>query len=377
MQVNIFFLSAAPNTCPEGTFDLDYSGRRVIPLTRETIGGATHGIDFSGASATVRFEPDETTAFLRVFPQADDENEDGEGVKIGFGTAPQGVRIGAPSTATVMFEEPGMPAVNMNPSPGTISENRGVSTVSAWLGCPTEYDVTVRVETGDPSSPDDFTLSDNRTLTIPAGSKWSTGTGTVTAVDNVVHEPDRPEGTVTGLPGGDGGERADAVHRRRTTPSGWTLRLSPRLHLGERRRQHGDGATQRHGERRRHGDGRGLADGARGRERLHAERDDADDRGGLTVAATPESRAVVGDFELSATRVLTETVTITCGAVSGVTGAHPDVEPSNRPPAFSARIYAFEMWGQPRGCFGDVRVGAVRAADPDREPVTYAWLLVT
>ncbi len=170
------------------------------------IGGATHGVDFYGASATVRFEPDGTTAFLRIFPQADDDEEEGEGVKIGFDTAPKGVSIGTPSTATVMFEEPGMPVVNMSPSPGTIAENGGVSTVSAWLGYPTDYDVTVtvRVETGDRSSTDDFTLSENRTLAIAAGSKWSTGTVTVTAVDNLVDEPDKPvwvKDLVTGLPG--------------------------------------------------------------------------------------------------------------------------------------------------------------------------------
>ena len=78
------------------------------------IGGATHGVDFYGASVSVRFEPDETTAFLRIFPQSDDDDEEGEGVKIGFGPAPKGVLIGTPSTATVMFEEPGMPAVNMS-----------------------------------------------------------------------------------------------------------------------------------------------------------------------------------------------------------------------------------------------------------------------
>ena len=205
-QVNLF-LSAAPNTFPDGTFDLDYAGRLVIPLTREMIGGATHGVDFYGASASVRFEPDETTAFLRIFPNADDEDEEGEGVKIGFGTAPKGVSIGTPSTATVMFEEPGMPAVNMSLSPRTIAENEGVSTVSAWLGYPIDHDVTVtvRVETGDTASSDDFRLSENRTLTIAAGSKWSTGTVTVTAVDNLVDGPDmKPvwvHGSVTGLPG--------------------------------------------------------------------------------------------------------------------------------------------------------------------------------
>ncbi len=205
-QVNIF-LSAAPNTFPDGTFDLDYAGRLVIPLTREMVGGATHGVDFYGASVSVEFEPDETTAFLRIFPQADNRDEEGEGVKIGFGTAPRGVIIGTPSTATVMFEEPGMPAVNMSPSPGTIAENGGVSTVSAWLGYAVDHDVTVtvRVQTGDRSSSEDYTLSENRTLTIASGSKQSTGTVTVTAVDNPVDGPDlKPiwvHGSVSGLEG--------------------------------------------------------------------------------------------------------------------------------------------------------------------------------
>ena len=134
------------------------------------IGGATHGADFYGASASVRFAPSATTAFLRIFANADNRDEEGEGVKIGFGTAPKVVRIGTPSTATVMIEEPGMPSVFMSASPPTISENGGVSTISAWLGYVTEYEVTVtaRVETGDRSSPDDFTLSEHRPLTIPA-----------------------------------------------------------------------------------------------------------------------------------------------------------------------------------------------------------------
>ena len=100
-----------------------------------------------------------------------------------------------------------MPQVSMSPSPRTISENGGVSTVTAWLGYSTDYNVTVtvRVETGDTSSSDDFVLSDNRTLTIAADSRWSTGTVTVTAVDNPVDGPDSKavwvHGSATGLPG--------------------------------------------------------------------------------------------------------------------------------------------------------------------------------
>ena len=285
-QVNIF-LSAAPNTFPDGTFDLDYAGRLVILLTREMIGGATHGVDFYGASASVRFEPDETTAFLRIFPNADDEDEEGEGVKIGFGTAPKGVSIGTPSTATVMFEEPGMPEVIMSPSPATISESGGVSTVSAWLGYPMDHDVTVtvRVETGDRSSTDDFTLSENRTLAIAAGSKWSTGTVTVTAVDNLVDEPDKPvwvKGSVTGLPGVTEAS-ARTLYIEDDDELTVMLKLSP-TSISE----NGGVSTVT-----------AILNGA------------ADDDVTVTVSAAPVAPAVAGDFTLNGT-----TLTITAGEMS-------------------------------------------------------------
>ncbi len=286
-QVNIF-LSAAPNTFQDGILDLDSAGRLEIPLTREMVGGATHGVDFYGAAAYVRFEPGETTAFLRIFPQADDRDEEGEGVKIGFGTAPPGVRIGTPNTATVMFEEPGMPTVNMSPSPGTIAENGGVSTVSAWLGYSTDYNVTVtvRVETGDLSSADDFRLSENRTLTIEAGSRWSTGTVTVTAVDNPVDGPDRKplwvRGSVTGLPGvTDASARNLYIEDDDTT--GVTLVLSP------------PSISENAGESTVTATLNGTVS------------DDVT----VTVAAAPVSPAVANDFTLSGT-----TLTIEAGETS-------------------------------------------------------------
>ena len=104
--------------------------------------------------------------------------------------------------------------------------------MSAWLGYETGYEVTVtvRVETGDTASSDDFILSENRTLTIPADSKRSTGTVTVTAVDNLVDGPDlKPvwvHGSVTGLPGTtDASSRTLYIEDNDTT--GVTLALTP------------------------------------------------------------------------------------------------------------------------------------------------------
>lgn len=48
-----------------------------MPITRESLGGATHGVDYYGVPAYVRFEPAETITFFRVFPNADDRRRSG------------------------------------------------------------------------------------------------------------------------------------------------------------------------------------------------------------------------------------------------------------------------------------------------------------
>ena len=137
---------------------------------------------------------------------------------IGFGTTPKGVRIGTPSTATVTIEEPCMPMVAMSPSPGTISENGGVS---AWLGYPTEYEVTVRVVTGDSSSTDDFTLSEKPDADDPGRLEVWHGDGDAHGGGRLRAQPD--EGLVgarvaDGAARNNGGQCAESVHRRRRSP---------------------------------------------------------------------------------------------------------------------------------------------------------------
>ena len=56
---------------------------------------------------------------------------------------------------------------------------------------PTAVTLTVSAAPVNPAVAEDFTLSANRTLTIAAGQTSSTGTVTITAVDNVVDAPDK------------------------------------------------------------------------------------------------------------------------------------------------------------------------------------------
>ena len=85
------------------------------------------------------------------------------------------------------------PTVSLVLSSDLILENGGSATVTATLsGASSEaVRVTVSAAAVSPAVAADFTLSGNRTLTIAAGDTTSTGTVTVTAVNNAVDAPDK------------------------------------------------------------------------------------------------------------------------------------------------------------------------------------------
>ena len=107
--------------------------------------------------------------------------------------------------------------VTLKLTPDSIGENGGVSTVMAGLDRASKVVTTVVVSATAvaPAVPGDFTLSQNRTLTIPAGERSSTGVVTVRAVDNSVDAPDTMV-TVSGT-----AENINGV----TPPSAVTLRI--------------------------------------------------------------------------------------------------------------------------------------------------------
>ena len=113
-----------------------------------------------------------------------------------------GVSNPADETLTILDDETA-PTVSLALTPSTISENGGKSTVTATLSAATSAEVTVTVSASaeSPATNDDFTLSTGRTLTIAAGSTSSTGTVTITAVDNTVDAPNKTV-TVSGVASG-------------------------------------------------------------------------------------------------------------------------------------------------------------------------------
>ena len=186
------YLSAPPNTLDPV---VDASGQFKIPLVATPFGGARRGIDFHGPG-TAKFWLNETRTGLGVWAHEDDRVEEGHGVVVTFGTLPDGVilAVGKPTTMTIDFiDGPSGPRVSFDLDPATISENGGTSTISASMNKTADEDVTLTVAADplDPAVAGDFTLSTNRTLTITAGSRQSTGLVTLTAEDNDLDGPSK------------------------------------------------------------------------------------------------------------------------------------------------------------------------------------------
>ncbi len=91
------------------------------------------------------------------------------------------------------------PVVTLSLSHGVILEGE-FSTITANLNIPTTETTTITIlaEATPPALDSDYTLSENRILTIDAGATTSSGAVTITAVDDQIDGPDK-EVTVSGI----------------------------------------------------------------------------------------------------------------------------------------------------------------------------------
>ena len=94
--------------------------------------------------------------------------------------------------AVTITDDDASPAVTLSLSDASISEDGGIATVTASLdhGSSVATTVTVSVAPDTPATSSDYSLSTNRVLTIAAESTASTGTVTITGVDNDIDAAD-------------------------------------------------------------------------------------------------------------------------------------------------------------------------------------------
>ena len=149
-QVTVSF-GAASYTVAEGgtvevtvTLSADPKREVVIPLTATEQDGAT-GADYSDVPESVTFESGDTSKTF-TFEAADDTlDDDGESVKLGFGTLPAGVTAGDTAESTVAITDDDKPAsvtVNFEQDSYTVAEG-GTVTVKVTLSDDPEMTVTV------------------------------------------------------------------------------------------------------------------------------------------------------------------------------------------------------------------------------------------
>ena len=161
------------------TLSVDPEREVAVQLTHDPQGN-TGSADYSGVPGSLVFQKGDTEKSFTFSATADDVDDDGESVALGFGTMPDRVTAGA--TATVTITDDDAAGVTISESTLTIAEG-GSSTYTVVLN--TEPTGTVTVTIGGTNT--DVSVDDT-TLTF-TDQDWNTAlTVTVTAVEDAVDE---------------------------------------------------------------------------------------------------------------------------------------------------------------------------------------------
>ena len=171
------------------TATLSHASSETTTLTVTAIAGAnTVSEDFTlSSNKTLTIAPGDTTSTGMVTINAVNNAVDApdKEVTVSASAVTQGVTAPANVTLTIEDDEDAPTAV-LHLTPDSISEDGGSSTVTATLSHASSEATTITV-----AAAADFSLSANETLTIDAGNTSSTGTVTITAVNNAVDAPDK------------------------------------------------------------------------------------------------------------------------------------------------------------------------------------------
>ena len=175
---------------PTLTFTVTLSPAATLPVTVDwatSDGTAEAGSDYTAGSGTLTFNTGDESKTVTVTVTGDDTDEPNETLTVTLSNESGATLTDATGTGTIEDDDDA-PTVTLVLTPDSITEAGGKSTVTATLDRPSSAATTVMVS-ATPVSPalaNDYTLSANTTLTIPADSLASTSVVTITAVDNDV-----------------------------------------------------------------------------------------------------------------------------------------------------------------------------------------------
>ena len=154
----------------------------VVPIDTTDEGGASSD-GYSLSETSVTFGPTETSKTF-TFTAADDaEDDDGESVKLTFGSAlPAGVSRGSVPETTVSINDDDVPSVTVSFGSATYPVDEG-ETETVTLSAAPEREVVVPIDTADEggASSDDYSLSET---SVTFGPTDTSKTFTFTAADD-------------------------------------------------------------------------------------------------------------------------------------------------------------------------------------------------
>ena len=178
------------STTLDFTVTLDRAATETVTVEWATSDGtATAGTDYTAGNGSLTFSSGDSSKTVSVTVAGDNVDEPNETFEVTLSN-PSGATLGDDTATGTITDDDAPPTVTLVLTPASIAEAAGQSTVTATLNHPSSEETTVTV-TAAPESPavaSDYTLSGSE-LTIPAGATDSTGTVTITAVDNAVHAP--------------------------------------------------------------------------------------------------------------------------------------------------------------------------------------------
>ena len=183
------------STTVTATLDRALSGATTVAVSADPSSPATNSDYRLSTNTTLTIAAGATTSTGAVTITAVDNDRDEPDKTItvsGVAYNTQGVANPSDVSLTIIEDE-GAPTLTLELSANPIGENGGSTTVTATqdraLGA--ETTVMIAADAVSPATSSDYTLSTNTTLTIAAEKTTSTGTVTITAVDNDRDEPDK------------------------------------------------------------------------------------------------------------------------------------------------------------------------------------------
>ena len=169
------------------TATLDAVSGQDVTVNLAFSGTASNGADYTRSATSITIPAGSTTGSITLTGVDDALDEADETIVVDIATVTNGTETGTQQVTATITDDDSPPNVTLSLAGDPLPENGGTATVTATLDAVSGQDVTVNLAySGTATFGTDYTAS-GTSIVIPAGS--TTGTVTLTAVDDALDEP--------------------------------------------------------------------------------------------------------------------------------------------------------------------------------------------